>query len=118
MTGSFSEDRDGKCTDADTVQGNGGVDHVSECPDAKSVDCSVRKEDDSVDTDRLASARHIAVAQLRRGGDEVGKTEIDGGGNSDLTDEVEPTGDPGKERSAVLRSEHVSPEVRASRRWY
>ena len=111
MGGCFGEDGDGETGHSDRVEDDGGVVEVAKDRNPEAVDEGVGDEKSGIDSDGFAGGGGIRGADGGGGGDETGAAECDASGDGDLTEEIEPAGDPGVKGRLVLWSQDGSPEV-------
>ena len=69
MSGRLCKDRDGQTCDADGVQDDGGVYHVTERADAEEVEEDMRQEHHGEDTQSLTGRSVVPITDFSCGGD-------------------------------------------------
>ena len=113
----LGKDSDRQRKNTKTMEGNGVVVEKAESVHPEAVDDPVRYENGRVYSDRFAGRGRIARLDRRGCGDQSSQTKRYTRRDSDLTEEVEPAGDPRSEGGMLGRRQHGRPEVWPTTRW-
>lgn len=110
----FGQYGNGETCHSDRVKNDGRVVEISEERNAEAVDDRMRYEKSGVDANRFACGWRVTGAYSCSCGDESCAAERDARRYRDLTEQVEPTGDPRVKSRLVIWGQDGSPEVGTS----